>query len=317
MKLKLQELQEVNLEAQELRQKDGYQEIDGMLHHQGLSFVLKAIWIELISRYHNDSLAGHFGIKKTRKLLVWKYYWPTLRHDVEAYVKGYDVCLVSKAVKHKPYSDLQSLPVPTHWWKDLLMDFVTGLSISTNWKRNSYNSILVIVDRLTKMVYYKLVKITMNAPGLAEVILDVIVQHHGLPDSIVTDKGSLFTSKFWSLLCYFLDIKRRFSTAFHLQTNRQTKRQNSTMEAYLRAFANFKQNDWARLLPMAKFAYNNAKNASIGHMPFELNCSYHPRVSFKKDTNSRFRSKIADKLSAELQKLITVCRENLYYAQKL
>ena len=76
------------------------------------------------------------------------------------------------------------------------MDFVTGLPISTNWKGDSYDSILVIVDRLTKMVYYEPVKITINAPGLAEVIIDIVVHHHGLPNLIVTDKGSLFTSKF-------------------------------------------------------------------------------------------------------------------------
>ena len=154
------------------------------------------------------------------------------------------------------------------------MDFVIGLPISTNWKGDSYDSILVIVDRLTKMVHYEPVKVTIDAPGLAEVILDVVVRHHGLPDSIVSDRGSLFTSKFWSSLCYFLGIKRRLSTAFHPQTNGQTERQNSTMEAYLRAFVNFKQNNWAKLLPMAEFAYNNTQNASIGHTPFELNYGY-------------------------------------------
>ena len=104
------------------------------------------------------------------------------------------------------------------------MDFVTRLPISTDWKGESYDSVLVIVDRLTTMVHYKPVKVTINAPELAEVILDVVVRHHGLPDSIVSDRGSLFISKFWSSLCYFLGIKRRLSTAFHPQTNGQTKR---------------------------------------------------------------------------------------------
>ena len=93
------------------------------------------------------------------------------------------------------------------------------------------------------MVHYEPVKITIDAPGLAEVIINVVVRHHGLPDSIVTDQRSLFTLKFWSSLCYFLGIKRRLSTAFYLQTDGQTERQNSTIEAYLRAFVNFEQND--------------------------------------------------------------------------
>ena len=287
------------------------------MHHQGLSFVSEVIWTELISRHHDDPLAGHFGIDKTKDLIGRKYYWPSLRKDIEAYVKGCDVCLGSKAVRHKPYGDLQSLPVPTHRWKDLSMDFVTGLPISTDWKGDSYDSILVIVDRLTKMVHYEPVKVIINAPGLAKVILDVVVWHHGLPDSIVSDRGSLFTSKFWSSLCYFLGIKRRLSTAFHPQTDGQTKWQNSIIIAYLQAFVNFEQNDWARLLPMAEFAYKNAKNASTGHTPFKLNCGYHPRILYKEEVDSRSKSKSADKLSAELKELMIVYWENLHHAQKL
>ena len=197
------------------------------------------------------------------------------------------------------------------------MDFVTRLPLSSDWKGNSYDSILIIVDRLTKMVYYKPVKVPIDAPRLAEVIIDVVVWHHGLPDSIVTNRSSLFTSKFWLSLYYFLGVKRRLSTAFHPQTDGQTERQNSTMEAYLRAFVNFEQNDWARLLLMAEFAYNNAKNASTGHTPFELNCGFHPRMSYEEDVDPRSQSKSADELSAELRELMIVCRENLYHAQEL
>ena len=89
------------------------------------------------------------------------------------------------------------------------------------------------------------------------------------------------------------------------------------MEAYLRAFINCEQNDWARLLPMAEFAYNNAKNASTGHIPFELNCEYHLGVFYEEDINSRFKFKSADELLAELRELMTICRKNLHYAQEL
>ena len=89
------------------------------------------------------------------------------------------------------------------------------------------------------------------------------------------------------------------------------------MEAYLRAFVNFEQNDWARLLSMAKIAYNNAKKASTCHTPFELNCEYHPRVSYKEDINSRPNSKLVDELSAKLQKLMIICQENIHHAQEL
>ena len=158
------------------------------------------------------------------------------------------------------------------------------------------------------MVYYKPVKVTINAPGLAEVIINVVVRHHGFPDSIITNRGSFFTSKFWSSLCYFFGIKRRLSIAFHPQTDGQTERQNSTMEAYLQTFVNFEQNDWARLFLIAEFAYNNAKNANTGHIYFELNYGYYPCVSYKKDLDPRSKSKTAEKLSSQLQNFMTVCQ---------
>ena len=195
-----------------------------MLQYRRLPYVPEIIRSEVISRHHDDPLVGHFGIDKTRELVGRKYYWPSLRKDVEDYVRGCDVCLASKAVRHKPYGDLQSLPVPTHRWKDLSMDFVTGLPLFADWKGDSYDSILVIIDRLTKMVHYEPVKVTIDAPRLAEVIIDVVIRHHGLPNSIISDRGAIFTSKFWSLRCYFLDIKRRLSTAFHPQTDGQTER---------------------------------------------------------------------------------------------
>ena len=89
------------------------------------------------------------------------------------------------------------------------------------------------------------------------------------------------------------------------------------MEAYLPAFNNFEQNDWAKVLPIAELAYNNAKNASTGYIPFKLNCSYHLWILYKKKVDSRSKSKSVDKLSAELRKLMIVCQENLHHAQEL
>ena len=167
------------------------------------------------------------------------------------------------------------------------------------------------------MVQYKPVKVTIDTLGLAKVILDMVVQYHGLLDSIVIDKSSLFTSKFWLSLYYFLSIKQRLSTAFHPQTQGQTKLQNSIIKAYLRAFVNFEQNNWAKLLLMAEFAYNNAQNASIGHTSFELNYGYHPRISYIEDIDPRSQFKLADELWAKFRDLIIVCYKNLHFAQEL
>ena len=217
LRLRLPELQAENQIARKIRKKglkEDWEEIDGVLHREGFLYLPEIIKTEMISRHHDDPLVGHFRVEKTRKLDTQKYYWPTLQADIEVYLKGCDVCITSEAVRHKPYGDLQSLPMPTHRWKDLSMDFVTCLPVSINLKGKTYDSILVIVDRLTKMVDYEPVKVNMDGPSLAKVIIDVVVQHHGLLDSIVSNRGSIFTSKFWSLLCYFLDIRRKLSIAF-------------------------------------------------------------------------------------------------------
>ena len=93
------------------------------------------------------------------------------------------------------------------------------------------------------MVHYNPVKVTINTPGLAEIIIDMVMRYHGLSNSIVIDRGLLFISKFPLLLGYFFGIKRRLSTTFYPQMDGKTKRQNSIMEVYLQAFVNFEQNN--------------------------------------------------------------------------
>ena len=121
MRLRLDKLQAKDAQARKTRAEHskGWDNIDDVLHYQGLPYIPEIIRTKLISRHHNDPLAGHIGIEKTHKFIARKYYWPTLRHDVEDYVKGCDICLAPKAVQHKLYSDLQSLPIPTYYWKNL------------------------------------------------------------------------------------------------------------------------------------------------------------------------------------------------------
>ena len=117
MRLQLPELQDEDEEAKVLRAgglPEGWEEVEGVLQYRGLPYVPEIICSEVISRHHNDPLIEHFGIDKTRELVGRKYYWLSLRKDVKNYVKGCDVYLASKAVYHKPYGDLQSLPIPTH-----------------------------------------------------------------------------------------------------------------------------------------------------------------------------------------------------------
>ena len=106
-----------------------------------------------------------------------------------------------------------------------------------------YDAILVIVDRLTKMIHYIPVTKTINAEYLAEILIREFVRIHGLLESIIIDRGFVFTSKYWSALCYALKIKGKLSIAFHSQIDDQTKRQNSIMKQYLRFYINFEQSN--------------------------------------------------------------------------
>lgn len=95
------------------------------------------------------------------------------------------------------------------------MNFVTSHLVLTDQKTETYNLILVIINRPIKMVYYKLVKVIIDAFGLAEVIINVVVRYHKLSNSIITNSRSVFMLKFWSSLCYFPDIKKRLTITFY------------------------------------------------------------------------------------------------------
>lgn len=198
MRLRLSELKELDKKLQKIRVDSlgRHEEINRILYHQRLLFVSKIIQTKFISQYHNNPLARYIGINKTKKLIDRKYNWRSFKKDVEVYFKGCNICLGLKMLTNKPYSNLQLLPMLTQQQKYLSINFMTGLSILSNWKGESYDFILVIIHWLIKMKYYEPVKIIINAQELAEVILYVVIQYYGLSNSIVTDKSLFFNSKF-------------------------------------------------------------------------------------------------------------------------
>ena len=254
---------------------------DGVLTYSGRYYVPgdEALRQELLSRYHDDIFAGHFGAAKTLELLERKYYWDRMRTDVRAYIKSCDVCQRTKVLRHRPYGELHSLPQPKGPWKEIAMDFITDLPLSKR-RGTVYDAILVVIDRYTKMVIYIPTQKTVNAPELADLFLDVIGRV-GAPDGIVSDRGSLFTSSFWSAICYHMAIKRKLLTAFHPQTDGITERHNQVLEQYLRIYCNEEQNNWAGLLPMAEFAYHNSFHKSLGMTPFMAMYGYNPEIRFE------------------------------------
>ena len=158
------------------------------------------------------------------------------------------------------------------------MEFVTGLPEST---ASGYTGIAVIVDRFMKCAIYLPCRKDIDSPELARLFIEHIICKHGIPDHVITDRGTQFTSCFWTWVCSPLSVDHHLSTAFHPQTDGQTERQNLTMEQYLRAFANYEQDNWVVLLLLAKFTYNNSMHSSTRMMPFFANFGYHPEMQLK------------------------------------
>ena len=229
--------------------------------------------LDLLKQHHDSILSGHFGRSKTTELLSRSFWWPGLRLFVKRYIANCQICTRSKPSRQLPIGHLHPLPIPERPWASISMDFITGLPLS-----NQCNSILVVVDRLTKMSHFIACVDTLSAEELSSIFLNNIFRLHGLPTDIISDRGTLFTSRFWKELMKQLQIKTNFSTAFHPQTDGQTERVNSILEQYLRVYVNYLQDNWFSLLPLAEFCYNNSEQASIKKSPFFANYSFHPSL---------------------------------------
>ena len=145
------------------------------------------------------------------------------------------------------------------------MDFVVGLPKTMG----KYDSIWVIVDRLTKSAHFIPVKVTYNAEKLAKLYISEVVRLHGVPLSIISDRGTQFTSKFWKTLHAELGTRLDLSTAFHPQTDGQSERTIQVLEDMLRACVIEFGDHWDSFLPLAEFSYNNSYHSSIDMAPFE------------------------------------------------
>lgn len=252
---------------------------DGILRKKGKVWVpcCPPLRMELLRRNHDDPAAGHFGVKKTREVISRKYAWSELGKDVQNYVAECDLCQRHKSHRHKPYGMLQPLPVPTQAWRHYSLDFITDLP-PTIVEGHAYDAVIVLVDRMTKFAQYFPTRKTCDSRALAELLYSSVFLVQGPPDSLVSDRGTVFTSEYWSTFCYHLRIQKRLSTAFHPQTDGQTERQNQELEAYLRMFVGWEQDDWGSLLAVAQFAYNSKRHSSTGVSPIELAYGTPPRI---------------------------------------
>ena len=153
------------------------------------------------------------------------------------------------------------------------MDFITILLIIAG-----KDAILVVCDRLSKMVYFVATTEGTLAEGLARLFRDNIWRLHGLPESVVSDRGLQFATNLTKKLNKMLGIQTRLSTAFHPQTDEQTERMNQKLEQYLQFFVDYRQKDWPEWLALAEFAVNNKVHSMIKVSPFIANYGREVRI---------------------------------------
>ena len=229
---------------------------------------------EMIIR-QGHSILAHLGGHKTVIYLRDQVWWKSMVQDISDYCKSCPTCATSKSPTEKPRGLLKTMPVPTHPWQYIGIDFVGPLPESSN-RNGSYDMICVIIDLLTAMVHLIPTRQTYKATDMAEVIFDTVFKLHGLPERIISDRDSLFTSHFWKKLHALLNIELRLSSAFHPQTDGATERANRTMTQMLRQCVSPKQKDWVIKLPAIEFAMNSARSSTTGFTPFYLNYGRNP-----------------------------------------
>jgi transposase InsO family protein len=171
--------------------------------------------MEILRVNHDDPWqGGHFGRVRTQEVIQRSYWWLNMAKFITKYVATCDVCQRMKAPRHKPYGQLVPLPQPDKPWQDIAMDFIVGLPPAVR-RRKAYDALLVVIDRFSKMVQYIPYTQEIDAPDMADRLIEVIFSRFGKPRSIVSDRGSTFTSKYWGTLCYYMVVKRCLSITFH------------------------------------------------------------------------------------------------------
>ena len=231
---------------------------------------------ELLRACHEDPVAGHPGRSKTYELLSREYYWPGMYSLVKKWVQNCHTCRRSTPSREARQGVLRPLPVPERAWQDISMDFITHLPLC-----QKYDAVLVVVDRLTKMRHLIPCTGTCDAEGVARLYVKYIWKLHGLPTTIVSDRGPQFISAFWKHLNRRLKVNSLLSTAFHPETDGQTERMNAVLEQYLRAYVSYLQDDWVEWLPLAEFSTNLHVSETTRVSPFYANYSFHPRLGFE------------------------------------
>ncbi|KAD4180535.1 hypothetical protein E3N88_29126 [Mikania micrantha] len=220
----------------------------------------------LLEEAHKSKYSIHPGATKMYRDLRVNYWWPGMKRDIVKYVQKCLTCMQVKAEHQKPYGKLQPLEIPLWKWEHITMDLITKLPKT----RKGFDAIWVIVDRLTKSAHFLPIRESYSSDKMAEIYVKEIVSRHGVPVTIISDRDTRFTSRFWKNFQEELGTKLLLSTAYHPQTDGQSERTIQTLEDMLRACIIDFGGSWDDYLPLAEFSYNNSYHSSIGMPPYEM-----------------------------------------------
>src|ERR1700761_2989445 len=293
---------------------------NGLLYYRGKIYVPRSElrrWI--LTLCHDSKLAGHPGRWKTLELVSRNYWWPQMSRYIGKYVSTCDMCLQTKPAHQLPIGQLHPLPIPDAPWDTISVDFIVELPES-----NGKDAIMVVVDSVTKRSHFIGTVTTLSAAGTAQLYLQHVWKHHGLPKKVVSDRGPQFVAEFTKELYRILGIKLAATTAYHPQGDGQTERVNQELEQYIRLFTNQRQDDWDDLLPFAEFQYNNRVHTATQAVPFLLDTGRIPRMGFEPDQRqshvesiNEFKEQMKDTLDEAKAALVKSKDEMAkYYDQK-
>ncbi|GJX95160.1 putative reverse transcriptase domain-containing protein [Tanacetum coccineum] len=214
---------------------------------------------------HKSKYSIHPGSEKMYQDVKKLFWWPNMKADIATYVSKCLTCARVKAEHQRPSGLLVQPEIPEWKWDNITMDFITKLPRSSQ----GFDTIWVIVDRLTKSAHFLPIRENDPLDKLARLYLNRIVARHGIPASIICDRDGRFTSNFWRSFQKALGTDISMSTAYHPETDGQSERTIQTLEDMLRACVIDFGKGWVKHLPLAEFSYNNSYHASIKAAPYE------------------------------------------------
>ncbi|GJS49873.1 reverse transcriptase domain-containing protein [Tanacetum coccineum] len=214
---------------------------------------------------HKSKYSIYPGFNKMYHDMKMLYWWPNMKADIATYVSKCLTCAKVKAKHQRPSGLLVQPDIPKWKWEKITMDFITKLPKTAA----GFDSIWVIVDRLTKSAHFLPMRETDSTKKLMRLYMKEIVARHGIPVSIISDYDSHFTSRVWQSLHKALGTQLNLSTAYHPQTDGQSERTIQTSEDILRACVIDFGNGWDSHLPLVEFLYNNSYHTSIKAASFE------------------------------------------------